>query len=173
MKPETNIAVVLKIVHAQLAAFTFSELADLAEAVKVQLARAKIDYGGENPTNLGIVGRAIAQIEPALLRRRVTSLALPTRAHQKHLIPPTLGLEIPRHEAANLVARLTKKTHTTGPNVMASAPIVDPAKQQFRRDRVKAAAIVAQEIVASIERCEALESAMHESAPSEADKSET
>jgi len=137
--------VFVSLVSDALKTETFTHMEDLVEAVKVLAAKAHIEYDAEKVWNA-------AKLVDAN-RHGIINAPRPT----PHLAPSTEMLKYPigREEAKSLCRRLGLKIP------LRSMPAVERISHRDR-DRQLAMAIVEQEMLESLRRCEALERAVKE-----------
>jgi hypothetical protein len=105
-----------QLLHTVLNAKRFTSRADLTETLKVRAAKLKLPYDGAS------VGAAIDMVEGGGTRRDIPAgpgVPVATNARTGRDDQFILG----RAEAADLLARLQRKTKTTGPRTMTAGDV--------------------------------------------------
>lgn len=146
--------VFVAVLHELLNAADFATLSDLTEAFKARLAQLRIPY------NAGLVNIALDEVAKGARRPLLTA---PPPAPLSPLVAPPVADPSPLDARRVLRAIADAQAAWTGAKTMPAAAGSEAAvvqaqlRDRFRRDRTKAAALVAQEILDTVARCEALE----------------
>lgn len=140
----TATKLVVRVLQDLVAQATFTDYSDLAESLKCRCAQLKIPYGAT------LVSDAINQLEQG----GKTPLISPLRpVPVRHVEQIDDGPRLSHTDAVDILARLTAKLDATP--ALKDMPTVYLTVREA--DRRRAMAIVEQELLESLRRCEALE----------------